>query len=130
MSDCTICGEKSIAYGLCRKHYDQKFRKIRYEKSKNNAIQYTKLRSELKRNALAKKLSPSLTCQGCGLSLDLKKKRGVFFIDNEKKVVCEHCWHESRKIKKFSRHYKKCVQCGSIDNKHIAKGLCVQSLLY
>lgn len=123
MTVCKICGEKSLAYGLCRKHYDQKFRKIRYQKSKTKAIQYSKLRNELRKNTLARELSPNLKCQSCGAPLDLKKKRGVFFINNEKKVVCENCWHENRKIETFSRQYKKCRWCGSTKD-HSALGLC------
>jgi len=123
MTVCKICGEKAIAYGLCRKHYDQKFRKIRYQKSKDKAIRYSKLRNELKKNTLAKQLSPNLTCQECGSTLDLKGKRSVFFIDGETKVICEKCWHKHREITKFSRNYEKCRWCGTTKN-HSAFGLC------
>lgn len=123
MTVCKICGEKALAYGLCRKHYDQKFRKLRYQKTKGTAIEYSKLRNEVRKRTLAQKLSPSLTCQKCSLPLDLRKKRGVFFIDNDTKVICEHCWHERRKIQVFSRNHKKCRWCGSTTD-HAGLGLC------
>ena len=123
MTVCKICGEKALAYGLCRKHYDEKFRKVRYQKSRTNAIQYSKLKNEVRKITLAKKLSPNLTCQKCNLPLDLKRKRGVFFIENDTKVVCEACWHENRKLGVFSRTHKKCRWCGATKD-HAGLGLC------
>ena len=123
MTVCKICGEKAVAYQLCRKHYDQKFRRIRYQKTKNQAIQYSKLRNEVRKRSLAKKFSPNLTCHRCGVPLDLGIKRGVFIIENEKKVLCETCWHERRKLAVFSRKYTKCRVCGSTKD-HAGLGLC------
>jgi len=123
MTVCKICGQKALAYGLCRKHYDQKFRRIRYQKSKQSAIQYSKLRNELRKRTLAKTFSPNLTCHGCGVPVNLSKKRGVFIIENERKVLCEQCWHERRKISVFSRKYPRCRVCGSTKD-HAGLGLC------
>ncbi len=123
MIRCKLCGEKALAYGLCRKHYDQKFRRLRYQKSKNHAIQYSKLRSELRKRSLTKRFSPNLTCRQCGVPLNLEKKRGVFIIEDERKVLCEQCWHERRRISTFSRKYSKCRICGSKKD-HAGFGLC------
>jgi len=123
MTICKICGEKAVAQGLCRKHYDKKFRMARYRKNRDKAIEYSKKQSQNRKEILARKISPNLICSECSSPLELKEKRKIFIVDNNKKVICEKCWHKKREITTFSRRYKKCRTCGTTEN-HAALGFC------
>jgi len=113
-----------LARGYCTKHYHEMFRHERYERNKSKELTATKLRNKLKRQELLKKLHFSGKCARCNVLINLSKKRASFVVDD--KVLCFKCWNESRKVKKFSRDYKKCKKCGSTDGKHAGHGLCVK----
>jgi hypothetical protein len=122
-SKCIVCGEKMLARGFCRKHYDYAFRREHYLRNKDKAITYSAIQSQLNKLKLLLKLNFSGKCFKCKkLISDFYEKRACYISDDN--VLCPKCWHKKRKIKQFSRYSDRCVECGITEGEHAGRGLC------
>lgn len=123
INKCSICGETMLARGYCPKHYHEMFRHDRYIKYRRRELKDALSRNMKKRDELLEKMSFEGRCQKCDSKVDISKNRSVFIVGS--KAICFKCWNDSRKIKRFSRLYDKCLKCGSKTGKHAGLGLCV-----
>lgn len=123
MKKCVVCGKKMVARGYCDKHYQLAFRRDRYLRNKDKAITYSAIQNQINKLKALLKLNFSGKCFKCkALIKDFYEKRSCFISDNQ--VLCPKCWHKKREVKKFSRHYDKCIECGTQEGEHAGRGLC------